>query len=144
MNCRPTAGVLGLISNILILWALVSPRWQTSLPITTSGQPVRISFSSGTNWSDIRAGKFSMRGQEQWKIWKIRKLKTVSRRTEVYGNNVMVKEVPLVTSIQNVTNIHRELLNWPALDWLVCEHWYACLLFSASLDLFPGRLQRKL
>ena len=44
MNCRPTAGVLGLIANILILWALVSPRWQTSLPITTSGQPVRIGF----------------------------------------------------------------------------------------------------
>ena len=44
MNCRPVAGILGLISNILILWSLVSPRWSTSLPITTSGQPIRIGF----------------------------------------------------------------------------------------------------
>ena len=44
MNCRPVAGILGLISNILILWALVSPRWSTSLPITTSGQPIRVGF----------------------------------------------------------------------------------------------------
>ena len=44
MNCRPVAGILGLISNILILWSLVSPRWSTSLPITTSGQPIRVGF----------------------------------------------------------------------------------------------------
>ena len=44
MNCRPVAGILGLVSNILILWALVSPRWSTSLPITTSGQPIRVGF----------------------------------------------------------------------------------------------------
>ena len=44
MNCRPVAGILGLISNILILWALISPRWSTSLPLTTSGQPIRVGF----------------------------------------------------------------------------------------------------